>query len=247
MPTDTPPARPTEQTDLGTPFEVGSLELTVLGVDTYDAAGEDANYRVRLRLRKLGGDTYDFSDSVFQIVDSRGVTHDHDLSCNRCPDNIIPEGIGFTHRGTGPAEKWVYFEIASSITPTEFRFESSSFLAPSASVRIPSEPRPVVRATRETPEPTPYVSLQERVEDCLSPWDGNHDGFEDQVRPGLHNEDSMETLRTYWFATEADALDSIELYMEYQAENLYGGTVKTTAVGQLFLRTCVVVVLDPRY
>ena len=49
---------------LNVPVEVGNLELTVVGVDTYDAAGEDANYRVRLRLRKLGGDTYDFTDSV---------------------------------------------------------------------------------------------------------------------------------------------------------------------------------------
>ena len=139
---------------------MGNLELTVVGVSTYDAAGEDANYRVMLRLRKLGGDTYDFTDSVFQVVDSNGAKYDHDTSCDRCPDSIVPSDGGFVLRSSNPAYKWVYFEITRAVTPAEFRFESSSLSAPSASIRLPSAPRPEVRATREA---TRIGSVEVRV------------------------------------------------------------------------------------
>ena len=45
------------------------------------------------------------------------------------------------------------------------------------------------------------TNLRERTEACLSPWDGNHNGFEDQIRDryvqefaGRHNARPMDTL-----------------------------------------------------
>ena len=102
-----------------------------------------------------------------------------------------------------------------------------------------------VRKIAESREQPP---LEQRVVRCLNPWDGNHDGFEDQIRPLLNDEDSMETLRTYWLdGATPNASDEIYLAMEYQARNLYGGIVKTIAWGLLNLRTCRINVTDPGF
>lgn len=58
----------------------------------------------------------------------------------------------------------------------------------------------------------------------------------------------MRTLRTYWLdGAIPNASDEIYLAMEYQARNLYGGTVKTIAWGLLNLRTCRINVTDPGF
>ena len=99
-----------------------------------------------------------------------------------------------------------------------------------------------IASSREQPP------LEQRIIRCLNPWDGNHDGFENQIRPLLNDEDSMRTLRTYWLdGAIPNASDEIYLAMEYQARNLYGGTVKTIAWGLLNLRTCRINVTDPGF
>lgn len=105
-----------------------------------------------------------------------------------------------------------------------------------------------VRTSESTPEPTPARprpsagAIREQVEDCLDPWDGNHNGFEDQIRPLLNDEDSMETHETR-FGVEEYAPEQVVIVMVYSAENAYGGRVKATASGLLNYRTCKVTVV----
>ena len=96
------------------------------------------------------------------------------------------------------------------------------------------EPQPV-------PEPEPELTVREKIEGCLSEWDGNHDGFENQIRPLLNDEGSMETHSTR-FTTEPIGDDSVIIEMVYSAENAYGGRVKATASGFLNFETCQVTV-----
>ena len=160
--TPTTPATPDEP-GLGHLVEVGSLELTVLEVDTYDAALEDSNYRVRVQVRKLKGDAYDFTGSSFKVIDAGGVAHDHDTSCRDCPDNLFPEGTGIELLGTSAAERWVYFEIRSSDMPVQLRFKPTSRTA-AVLVSLPSTPHPVTRPSRETTStPEPARSTPERA------------------------------------------------------------------------------------
>ena len=276
--TPTTPATPAtpDEPGLGDLVEVGSLELTVLEVDTYDAVLEDSNYRVRVQVRKLKGDAYDFTGSSFKVIDAGGVAHDHDTSCRDCPGNLFPEGTGIELLGTSAAERWVYFEIRSSDAPVQLRFKPTSRTA-AVLVSLPSTPHPVTRPSRETtstPEPAPSTpepaatstpeparstpepaaatpvtpaSVRDQIEDCLSPWDGNHNGFEDQVRSGLNDEDSMETHSTRFQVADDDGDGYVAIVMEYSAENALGGRVKTVATGLLNYRTCNVTVLDPGY
>ena len=276
-PTVTPTTQETpDEPGLGHLVEVGSLELTVLEVDTYDAVLEDSNYRVRVQVRKLKGDAYDFTGSSFKVIDAGGVAHDHDTSCRDCPGNLFPEGTGIELLGTSAAERWVYFEIRSSDAPVQLRYKPTSHTA-AVLISLPSAPRPIVRPSRETtstpeparstperaptstPEPTPSTpepeaatpvtpaSVRDQIEDCLSPWDGNHNGFEDQVRSGLNDEDSMETHSTRFQVADDDGDGYVAIVMEYSAENALGGRVKTVATGLLNYRTCNVTVLDPGY
>ena len=127
---------------LNTPVTVGNLELTVLAVQPYSTRFERANLRVHLRLRKLGGSEYDFSDSSFQIVDTTGTAYDHNKSCKTCPDNVIPGGKGLVLQSAIAAEVSVYFEITDGAYPNRFRFISSSVSSPISVVQLPSGVRP---------------------------------------------------------------------------------------------------------
>lgn len=116
---------------------------------------------------------------------------------------------------------------------------------------IPGEPRPAGPSPVPTRTPasagSSSPSVRAQVEDCLSPWDGNHNGFEDQVRPGLNDEDSMQTHSTRFEETDRDGDGHVLIAMEYSANNAYGARIKTVATGLLDYRTCRVTVLDPGY
>ncbi|MXX80789.1 MAG: hypothetical protein F4Y69_07120 [Chloroflexi bacterium] len=86
-------------------------------------------------------------------------------------------------------------------------------------------------------------TVREQIEDCLDPWDGNHIGFEDQIRPWLRDESSMETHETR-FGVSPDASNEVLIEMEYSAENAFGGRVKAVATGTLNYKTCHVTVID---
>ena len=109
----------------------------------------------------------------------------------------------------------------------------------------PASPQPQQEQHPEPepqPEPEPELTTREKIEGCLSEWDGNHDGFENQIRPLLNDEGSMETHSTR-FTTEPIGGDSVIIEMVYSALNAYGGRVKTTASGFLNFETCAVSVV----
>ena len=94
---------------------------------------------------------------------------------------------------------------------------------------------------RQPASATPTV--REQIEECLDPWDGNHTGFEDQIRPLLNDEGSMETHETR-FGVTPDENNEVPIRMEYSAENAFGGRVKVVAIGRLNFETCRVTVID---
>ena len=89
--------------------------------------------------------------------------------------------------------------------------------------------------------PSPSVS-SDAWEDCMDPWDGNHNGFEDQVRALLNDPRSMDTISTWVSRLREDGTHRIT--MDYTARNALGGTVRTTAHGNLDPTTCAVRVTE---
>ena len=75
------------------------------------------------------------------------------------------------------------------------------------------------------------------MEDCLDPWDGNHNGFEDQIRPLLNDRGSMKTHETL-FGIKDYSPGRVAIKMTYSAKNLFGGRVSVVAVGLLDYVTC---------
>ncbi len=155
----TPESTPTREAGLSAPVEIGNLELTVLAVEAYDSSLDEPNYRVKVRLRKLRGSEYDFTGSTFQVVDAQGNAHDHATSCTGCPQNIIPDGVGFVLTGDDTSEKWVYFDIQGTSAPRQLKFKSSSILGSEESIDLPSSPRPTVRERRDVSTPTPTTEV----------------------------------------------------------------------------------------
>ena len=106
-----------------------------------------------------------------------------------------------------------------------------------------SRPEPT---TSSRPAPTATKTVREKIEDCLNPLDGNHNGFEDQIRPLLNDEGSMRTHDTY-FGTERGALggsqNEVGIRMVYSAENAFGARIKKEAVGRLNFESCRVTVI----
>jgi len=92
-------------------------------------------------------------------------------------------------------------------------------------------------------------SEQDAVQDrewghhCLSPWDGNHDGFEDQIRALLNDPGSMKTHNTTTSRLIAGS-GTHHINMDYSAKNAFGGRVRTTATGYLDPDTCEVIVAN---
>ena len=103
----------------------------------------------------------------------------------------------------------------------------------------PTVPPTLTPTPTSTPTPPP---IREQVEDCLDPWDGNHNGFEDQIRPLLNDRGSMKTHETR-FGVEDYSLNRVLIKMVYSAKNSFGGRVSVEAIGLLDYTTCEVEVL----
>ncbi len=86
------------------------------------------------------------------------------------------------------------------------------------------------------------LTLFERSAACMDAWDGNHNGFERQIRERLHDEGSMQTHSTQGdhMAVPVAGRRSSEMliYMVYSANNQWGARVKTEASGWLDVETC---------
>ena len=87
-------------------------------------------------------------------------------------------------------------------------------------------------------------SAQEAFENCVSPWDGNHEGFEDKIRALLNDPDSMSTHGTYYNSSDSISDGVIRIRLNYSAANAFGGKVRTDAFADMNIRTCVVDVID---
>ena len=72
---------------------------------------------------------------------------------------------------------------------------------------------------------------------CLSEWDGNHDGFEELVRDALNDPDSMETDETR-MSTINEGTGKHTIIMTFRARNAFGGMVRHTATGWVDPETC---------
>ncbi len=82
------------------------------------------------------------------------------------------------------------------------------------------------------------------IEDCLDPFDGNHNGFEKLIREQLAHPRSMDTISTSWLESENNDYDR-ELYlgMRYRAQGANGLVFAMDAVALVEVDTCEVFVI----
>ena len=115
---------PEPKPGIGDRVTVGSLELTVLSVEPYDAAQHnifnDGNTRVQVQVRKHKGEEYDFSIfSEFTIIDLAGVGYDADVFCTECPDDVFDLKL----YGDTAVQRFVYFEVPDGVVPVSLRYK----------------------------------------------------------------------------------------------------------------------------
>lgn len=105
-------------------MRVGSVEIQVLAVETFDATPynifNDENLRILVQVRKIRGDEYDFALNEWILVTSAGVGIDHSRLCTDCPDSIEDLVL----YGDQAIEAAVYFELPPGRHSfTELRYE----------------------------------------------------------------------------------------------------------------------------
>ena len=83
--------------------------------------------------------------------------------------------------------------------------------------------------TTTTRRPT----AQQLADICLSAWDGNHNGFEREVKAVLNDPDSMEVHGTYFNGDDSLADGTMTLRMDYSAANAFGGMVRANALAEM--------------
>ncbi len=93
------------------------------------------------------------------------------------------------------------------------------------------------------PPPEPR-NAKELFEGCVSPWDGNHDGLEDLIRPLLNDPGSMETHGTYYSSDDSLADGKISIRLDYSAANMLGGKVRANAIAEMGLDCEIIAVVD---
>ena len=77
------------------------------------------------------------------------------------------------------------------------------------------------------------------LDDCLDPFDGNHNGFEKQIRDQLVDPGSMDTITTTYLASEESDHDrELILGMRYRARDRYGVIHILDAVALVNVNTC---------
>lgn len=88
------------------------------------------------------------------------------------------------------------------------------------------------------------TNAQELFEECVSAWDGNHDGLEALIRDRLNDPGSMETHATYYNPDDSITDGQITIRLNYSAANAFGGMVRTDAWANMDLNCEIVVVTD---
>ena len=112
---------------LGDRVQVGSLDLTVLGIERIDTTQfnsfNDQNLRIHVLATNARGaeDTeYDLPAIwAFRLVDANGVVHDAGLACVGCPSVIADASLPLGRSVLG----YVYFELLPERDPVELIYE----------------------------------------------------------------------------------------------------------------------------
>lgn len=94
------------------------------------------------------------------------------------------------------------------------------------------------QSTRNQDSERGPLTAEEAFEDCVSPWDGNHNGFEQLIRERLNDPGSMETHGTFYNPSDSVADGTIRIRLNYGARNSFGGMVRNDAIGEMNVRTC---------
>ncbi len=105
-------------------MRVGSVEIQVLSIETFDATPynifNNENLRIHVMVQKIRGDEYNFTLNEWVLVTSTGVGIDYSIFCTDCPDPIDELVI----YGDQPLEAYVYFRLpAGEHAFTELRYE----------------------------------------------------------------------------------------------------------------------------
>lgn len=116
---------------------------------------------------------------------------------------------------------------------TELEPESATTRPSSTTTR-----RPAATTTART------LSAKEVFEDCVSAWDGNHDGLEALIRAQLNDPGSMETHGTYYNPSDSLTDGSITIRLDYGARNALGGMVRTNAYADMGTNCDIIRVID---
>ncbi len=92
-----------------------------------------ANTRAELRVRKVGGDEYDFTLATVTLIDTSGVGYDNDALCADCPD-MIDETVLYDPTAV---TRYAYFDVPSLADINRLRFEPFSFTTDPVVIPVP--------------------------------------------------------------------------------------------------------------
>lgn len=238
LPTPPPAQPPSSQPQAGDQVSVGSLDLTVLSVEPYDASQDnqfnDQNVRVLVEAVNVRGDAdeeYNLSAFAFKLVDSNGIAHDTGLGCAGCPDEIVGADLV---RG-GHIRGYVYFAVPANLQLVELIYEPL-FSFNKARIRLPA-----VSSLASAPTPTltppvarPSLASQPRIGESVRV--GNLDltilGIEsyDSTR---HNQFNSANLRVEIEAMNARGAADAEYHLSSWAFELVdsNGIVRDMGIG----------------
>lgn len=111
---------------IGDIVSVGSLDLTIVAFEPYDASQHNmfnsANARLHISATNARGDAsseYNLSALYFKVVDSNGIAHSATFACASCPDEVSNVDLV---RG-GRVEGYVYFELPAGRPMVEVIYE----------------------------------------------------------------------------------------------------------------------------
>ena len=124
-------------------------------------------------------------------------------------------------------------EATGVIEPTEEATPSATTRPSATTTR-----RPAATTTART------LSAKEVFEDCVSAWDGNHDGLEALIRAQLNDPGSMETHGTYYNPSDSLTDGHITIRLDYGARNALGGMVRTNAYADMGTNCAIIRVID---
>ena len=129
-------------------------------------------------------------------------------------------------KGDDKPDEWE--SESTPLSPQTYTKEIDEQRKESVEARAPVASSP----SRRVPNPSGDRS---RGFHCLSPLDGNHDQFEDLIRPNLQDPGSMKTIETGITPATGGVHD---IRLRFTATNAYGARVTHVAYGTVDQDTC---------